>query len=140
MLTAFMSAPISIASMKIARTMERRWGIGRLPLLVDPNCACGSIASARSSTSLSAADKAHAIVVQAKGMSRAWQALDAAATAAGAEPLAPEIWECQLPTGGKVVAIVRTSAEARRVAQMVKSGRSTRSQCSSNAWATMYAR
>ena len=48
-------------------------------------------------------------------MTRAWQALDKAATAAGAEPLKPEIWECRLPASGKVVAIVRTEAEARHV-------------------------
>jgi hypothetical protein len=48
---------------------------------------------------------------------RAWLALDRAATDAGAEPLAPEVWECVLPSTGEVVSIVRTEAEAHHVAR-----------------------
>ena len=54
---------------------------------------------------------------QAEGMRRAWLALDRAATEAGAEPLAPEVWECVLPASGEVVSIVRTEIEAHHVAR-----------------------
>jgi hypothetical protein len=50
-------------------------------------------------------------------MRRAWLALDRAATDAGAEALAPEVWECVLPATGEVVSIVRTEAEAHHVAR-----------------------
>ena len=50
-------------------------------------------------------------------MRRAWLALDRAATESGAQPLAPEVWECVLPASGEVVSIVRTEIEAHHVAR-----------------------
>ena len=50
-------------------------------------------------------------------MIRAWNALDAEATKAGAPPLAPTVWETVLPQSGEVVAIVRDSEEALAVAK-----------------------
>ena len=102
---------------EVATTMERRWGIGRLPLLVDPDLRLRFDRQREKLNQAVAADNADIIKIQAEGMTRAWQALDNAATAAGALPLKPEIWECRLPASGKVVAIVRTEAEARHVAK-----------------------
>ena len=48
-------------------------------------------------------------------MIRAWKALDAEATAAGHEPLAPTVWEGRTEDG-RVLVIVRTSEEAMAVA------------------------
>ena len=48
-------------------------------------------------------------------MRRAWSALDRAAHNAG--ELAPEVWECVLPSTGEVVSLVRTEAEAHHVAR-----------------------
>ena len=62
---------------------------------------------ARSTTSASNVD----------GMKRAWSALDRAAHDAGEQPLAPEVWECVLPSTGEVVSLVRTAVEAHHVAR-----------------------
>jgi hypothetical protein len=50
-------------------------------------------------------------------MKRAWVALDHAAHNAGEQPLAPDVWECVLPSTGEVVSLVRTEAEAHNVAR-----------------------
>ena len=97
--------------------MERSWGIGRLPRLVDPDLRLRFDRQREKLNQAVTADNADIIKIQAEGMARAWQALDNAAAAAGAEPLAPVVWECRLPASGKVVAIVRTEAEARHVAK-----------------------
>jgi hypothetical protein len=101
----------------VARSLERKWGHDRLRLLVDLELAVRFDRQREKLNQAVTADNADAIKIQAEGMCRAWQALDQAATAAGAEPLNPEIWECRLPASGKVVAIVRTEAEARHVAK-----------------------
>jgi hypothetical protein len=64
-----------------------------------------------------ATDEEVHIRTQAEGMRRGWLALDRAATESGAQPLAPEVWECVLPASGEVVSIVRTEAEAHQVAR-----------------------
>ena len=48
-------------------------------------------------------------------MKRALSTLDAAR--AGEKPLAPEVWECVLPSTGDVVSIVRIVVEAHHVAR-----------------------
>ena len=68
------------------------------------------------STPLSAGDEAR-VRIHADGMRRAWEALDRTARAAGEKPLAPEVWECVLPSTGEVVSLVRTDVEAHRVAR-----------------------
>ena len=50
-------------------------------------------------------------------MRRAWSALNCAAHDAGEKPLAPEVWECVLPSTGEVVSLVRTETEAHHVAR-----------------------
>jgi hypothetical protein len=60
-----------------------------------------------------------AVTSAAGGMTRAWQALAAAASEAGHRPLSPEVWETTL-ADGTVAAIVRTNDEA---AQVIASGR-----------------
>ena len=47
-------------------------------------------------------------------MAKAWRALDAAAEAAGAAPLSPDVWELSL-SDGRVVALTRSRAEAHHV-------------------------
>ena len=64
-----------------------------------------------------ATDQETYVRAQAEGMRRAWLALDRAATENGAQPLAPQVWECVLPASGEVVSIVRTQAEAHHVAR-----------------------
>ena len=103
------------AATKQLRAMEARWGVGRLRLLVDLDLATRFDRQRDKLRHAIAADDPILMLTHVTGMQRAWLALDAAATAAGAEPLAPTIWQCQLPASGKVVSIVRTAAEARAV-------------------------
>lgn len=78
----------------IASAAERRWGIGRLPLLVPADLA----ARFAKMTTLYR-DGGHTPQLVA-GMARAWQALDAAAEAAGAVELANLTWEAVPPAYG----------------------------------------
>ncbi|MFN3349081.1 hypothetical protein [Pseudorhodoplanes sp.] len=102
---------------EIALAMERKWGINRLPRLVAPDLAIRFRAQQDRLNEALASGRADAIKIQAEAMARAWSALDKAASAAGANPLAPEIWECVLPSTGEVIAIVRTHEEASAIAR-----------------------
>jgi hypothetical protein len=106
----------------IASTAERRWGIGRLPLLVAPDLA----AKFDKMTALYR-DGGHTPQLVA-GMARAWQALDAAAMAAGAAEAASLTWEAAPPQIGMPedldrpwyllgdnIAIVASEAHGKRV-------------------------
>jgi len=57
------------------------------------------------------------IDIQVGGMKRAWEALDQAATQSGQPILSADIWEVKLPVSGRVVAFVKTSAEAGAIAR-----------------------
>jgi hypothetical protein len=98
----------------VAHEMERKWGMGRLRLVVNPDLRqrfdqqrvffndavwSGNVADVRK---------------HGEATIRGWQALDAAATADGQQPLAPTIWETTTPDG-EVVRIVQTEAEASAV-------------------------
>lgn len=78
----------------IVAPLERRWGIGRLPLLVPAD-----LAAKFDKMRLMYRDGGHTPQLVA-GMSRAWLALDAAATAAGAAEAASLTWEQAPPQIG----------------------------------------
>jgi hypothetical protein len=101
----------------LARQMEGKWGVGRLRLLVDDTLRIKFDAQGAKLDAAIATDEEVHIRTQAEGMRRGWLALDRAATESGAQPLAPEVWECVLPASGEVVSIVRTEAEAHQVAR-----------------------
>ena len=101
----------------LARQMERKWGVGRLRLLVGDALRIKFDAQKAKLDAAIAAGQETYIRAQAEGMRRAWLALDRAATEDGAQALAPEVWECVLPASGEVVSIVRTEAEAHHVAR-----------------------
>ena len=101
----------------IARQMEGKWGVGRLRLLVGDALRIKFDAQKAKLDAAIATDEEAYVRAQAEGMRRAWLALDRAATENGAQPLAPEIWECVLPASGEVVSIVRTEVEAHDVAR-----------------------
>jgi hypothetical protein len=100
-----------------ARQMEQKWSVGRLRLLVDDALRAKFDAQKSKLDAAIATDQEIYVRAQAEGMRRAWQVLDRAAGEAGAQPLAPEVWECVLPTSCEVVSIVRTEAEAHHVAR-----------------------
>jgi hypothetical protein len=101
----------------IARQMQGKWGVGRLRLLVDDALRIKFDAQKAKLDAAIAADEEAYVRAQAEGMRRAWLALDRAATENGAQPLAPDVWECVLPATGELVSIVRTEAEAHHVAR-----------------------
>lgn len=96
----------------VASAMERKWGIDRLPKLVDAPLAVRFRSQAERLDEAIRIGVLAAISAQAEAMLRAWNALDAAALAGGWKPLAPTIWEAALPETGEVVAIVRDADEA----------------------------
>jgi len=103
-----------------AHAMERKWGVGRLRLLVSDLLRAKFDAQ---KDKLDAAIESGSVIyvrAHAEGMKRAWAVLDEAATEAGHKPLSPEVWECVLPESGEVVAIVRDIPEAHRVCREVR--------------------
>jgi hypothetical protein len=86
--------------------MERKWGIDRLLRLVPPE------AQARWAATLEACQNEWTPQADKDAMMmRAWRGMDAAATAAGAEPLPPGLWE-QKADDGTIVVICRDNEHA----------------------------
>ena len=102
---------------QVARAMERKWGIGRLRLLVSDLLRAKFDEQKDRLDAAIASDEERYVRIHAEGMRRAWAALDLSATEAGKTPLAPEVWECVLPETGEVISLVRTEAEAHHVAR-----------------------
>ena len=96
----------------VASAMERKWGIDRLPKLVDTPLAVRFRSQAERLDEAIRSDVSAAVSAQAEAMLRAWNALDAAAITGGWKPLAPTVWETVLPETGEVIAIVRDADEA----------------------------
>lgn len=99
----------------VAREMENKWGVGRLPALVSAATLLRFKAANDVLTATISAGDDGRIPAVAAMMARAWRALDAEATQRGALPLSPLVWETLMPDGS-VLAIVRTGAEAHSVA------------------------
>ena len=95
----------------VAHAMERKWGVGRLRLLVSDFLRAKFDEQKDRLDAAIAAGEERFVAAQVEGMKRAWAALDRSAADAGAKQLAPEVWECALPSTGEVVSIVRTDAE-----------------------------
>jgi hypothetical protein len=99
-----------------ARALERKWGVGRLRLLVD------DILRAKFDRQAALLDGVlwgpprttgdpQIILAQIDAMQRGWLALDGTAVAAGHQPKPPEFLECLSP-GGKLFVIVPDNADA----------------------------
>ncbi|MDF2973510.1 MAG: hypothetical protein K0R61_3960 [Microvirga sp.] len=98
----------------LAIELERKWGCGRLRLLVSPELR-GRFDSQRwKLTQAQWHGSLEDVVREAGRMARAWRALDAAAEAAGAAPLSPDVWELSL-SDGTVIALTRSRTEAHHV-------------------------
>jgi len=90
----------------LSNAMERKWGIDRLTRLVPPE------AQARWVATLEACKDEWTLQADKdQMMMRAWRGMDAAATAAGAEPLPPGLWE-QKADDGTIVVICRDTEHA----------------------------
>ena len=102
---------------QVALAMERKWGVGRLRLLVsDFLRAKFDEQKDRLDAALRSGEERF-VSPQVEGMRRAWAALDRAAHEAGASPLAPQVWECVLPSTGEIISLVRSAEEAHHVAR-----------------------
>jgi hypothetical protein len=108
---------------KAATMAEDRWGVGRLPMLVDGDMRARFMRQGARfrealdeayASSMLTADQLQAVQKAAEGMERAWAALDKAATESGCTPVDPDIWEAVLEDGS-IACIVRTTADASKV-------------------------
>jgi hypothetical protein len=101
---------------EVAKAAEAKWGVGRLRLLVSDDLREKFDRQGRKLNQAIWTNDVEAAEKHAPGMRKGWQALDAAATAAGAQPLSPAVWEVPL-SGGCVAALVRSVAEVHQVAR-----------------------
>lgn len=90
----------------VAHEMEIKWGVDRLPTLVDADLAAKFTAQAKLVDDAIAGGRREEIELRAEGMIRAWQALDTVAEARGALPMFKLVWDGRL-SDGRRVALVR---------------------------------
>lgn len=93
---------------EVAHRMERKWGVGRLPRLVSADLAAKFHRQVEKLNAeiLEEATAGIADVEREAGrMVNAWMALDAAAEAAGADPIKPKRLEARLPDGSLLVVV-----------------------------------
>ncbi|RPF98052.1 MAG: hypothetical protein CBC23_009285 [Rhodospirillaceae bacterium TMED63] len=98
-----------------AKTMEKKWGVDRLRLLVDADLRSRFDQQLRMFNDAIFSYQLGPVREHAEAMMRGWKALDEAARLSGADLIAAEVWEVRMPSG-KVCALVRDEAEARHVA------------------------
>lgn len=98
-----------------ARAAEQRWGVGRLPMLVSPETLLKFKAANDLLTATISSGNDAEMVRVGPMMARAWARMELEATERGHLPLSPSVWEASM-ADGRVLAIVRTQAEAHSVA------------------------
>src|SRR5215472_1229283 len=96
---------------KLTLDMEAKWGVGRLELLVSDELRLRFRRQREKLISAVDQGKSEEIIRHAQAMGKGWDALDKAATDAGAAPLSPDVWEIAL-SDGRVIALVRSFPEA----------------------------
>jgi len=89
---------------RAAFKMERKWGVGRLPYLVDPDLAQKFTNTKLKLDNAIDGNDREKVAHAADQMIRAWRALDAAATEAGVDPRPDTVWEVR--RAGKPVTVV----------------------------------
>ncbi|MCP4700700.1 MAG: hypothetical protein GY862_28175 [Gammaproteobacteria bacterium] len=96
----------------IAKDMESKWGIDRLASLVDPSLGARFGKAKAQLDEAIMEHNADLVIAYAGAMIRGWQALDAAATAAGASPVADVAvaWSWRHPESNQPYVITRDNA------------------------------
>ena len=94
-----------------ARRQEAKWGVGRLELLVPDELREKFRRQLTRFNEAIIKQSVYDVRQSGAAMRRGWEALDRAATAAGAEPLKEDMWEILLPDG-RVVAFCRDNTHA----------------------------
>lgn len=105
----------------LALDLERRWGCGRLRLLVDAELRARFDSQRQKLNHAMRHGELEDVKREATRMQNAWRALDAAAMLSGVAVLSPLVWEVVLPNG-KVAVLVRDTVDAHAV---VAEGRAT---------------
>lgn len=101
---------------ELVHQMERRWGVDRLPGLVDPEMAA-RFGAAKAKLDAAIDENEPALVVKrVKVMMKGWLALSDAAEKAGAEEIEADVWE-GLSDKGVKYAFCRSGAEAHKAAR-----------------------
>lgn len=98
----------------LAIEMERKWGVGRLRLIVSPEWREKFDAQLIKLTCAKRHGNVDDVMRECQRMMNAWRKLDAVATEQGIPPLSPVVWDIALPDG-TVAALVRSEAEAHAV-------------------------
>lgn len=105
----------------LARSMESKWGVGRLPTLVSPELA-GKFASASAKLDAALSDPARDVAeirTRIEVMMRGWRALDDAAVAdPNASPMPDGVWCIEFE--GQEYAVVREGMDLGAVAEHAK--------------------
>ena len=98
----------------VASEMEKKWGVGRLRLLVNDELREKFDHQHKKFNAALYLNDYEQTKIHGQAMKRAWEALDKAAMLAGKHTLSPQVWEARR-TDGKVMAIVRTNEDAHAV-------------------------
>ena len=106
----------------LARSMEKKWGVGQLRLLVDDDLRCRFDRQHEKWGNACMLYELQPIQTHGDAMRRAWEALDKAATTAGAPVLGPDCWETRLDDG-TVLLVCHDDTEAIHVARAKKDER-----------------
>lgn len=96
---------------QVAQQMERKWGVGRLELLVSDELREKFRRQQRRFNEAIQERDVYKVRQAGDGLRRGWSALNAAATSAGAKELSPLVWEIQMPDG-RVAAFCRDNTDA----------------------------
>jgi hypothetical protein len=96
---------------QVAQTMERKWGVGRLELLVGDDLREKFRRQLRRFNEAITEHDVYKVRQAGDGMRRGWAALDKAAATAGAGQLDPAVWEVRMPDG-RVAAFCRENVDA----------------------------
>lgn len=95
----------------LAHEMERKWGCGRLRLLVDNELRARFDSQRLKLNQAIRHGELEDVMREGLRMQNAWRALDAAAASGGAVERSAEVWEITLPDG-RVAALVRDCGAA----------------------------
>lgn len=96
----------------LAVAMERKWGIGRLRLLVSADLREKFDRQRMLLNTAITEGDVDLLAHEVRRMMTAWNRLDAVATEAGALPLSPDVWEAHDTNTGEVIMICRDTVEA----------------------------
>jgi hypothetical protein len=109
---------------EVARKMERKWGLDRLPMLVDDELRAkfwrqhvkwyDTLAYCWGEKTLTRAEIDEAIA-RCEAMKRAWLVLDAQAVAGGHSPQAEGVYEVRLKNGSVAALCVSTAAASQAI-------------------------